>query len=250
MTKQTVLITGGSKGIGQGAARYCLEQGCRVVLLARNLETLQQAKAQFVDDGHDPADITIESMDMADTKAIMERVPKLEPLQDGLFGLVNNAACEQICRVMDYTLEDMEKTWQVNMRGPLLMIQACYPFLKKAHGSIVNVSSIADTDYAERYSLYGGSKAFLNSFSKHAGKEFGFEGVRINVVSPGPIDTPLMAKILKLCKPDELKKLEVTIPIEQRLGRPEEVAAAIWFALSGPKYLHAADIRVTGGCAS
>jgi NAD(P)-dependent dehydrogenase (short-subunit alcohol dehydrogenase family) len=219
-------------------------------LLARNYELLQQAKTQFVGDGYDPADITIESMDMADAEAIMNRVPKFEALQDGLFGLVNNAACEQIKRVTEYTLEDMEKTWQVNMRGPLLMIQACYPFLKKAGGSIVNVGSIADTGYAERYSLYGGSKAFLNSFSQHAGKEFGFEGVRINIVSPGPIDTPLMTKILKLFGPDELKELEASIPIEQRLGRPEEVAAAIWFALAGPKYLHAADIRVTGGCGS
>ena len=90
----------------------------------------------------------------------------------------------------------------------------------------------------------------MNSFSKHAGKEFGFKGVRINIVSPGPIDTPLMTEILKLFESGELEKLEASIPIEQRLGRPEEVAAAIWFALSGPKYLHATDIRVTGGCAS
>lgn len=247
MTKKTVLITGGSKGIGQGTAKYCLDQGCRVVLLARNLQTLEQTRQEFVDDGHIPDDIHIEAMDMADAEAIMERVPKIEMLQDGLFGLVNNAAFEMIKHVVDYTLDDMETMWQVNMRGPMLMIQACYPFLKQAGGSIVNVGSTADASYVERYSLYGGSKAFLNSFSQHAGKEFGFEGVRINVVSPGPIDTPLMDEILKLFDPNEKEKSQAQIPIEQRFGRPQEVAEAIWFALAGPKYLHATDIRIDGG---
>lgn len=249
MAKRTVLITGGSLGIGQAAAQHCLEQGCRVVLVARKQDTLEQTRRQFIDQGHPAADIHIEAMDMADAHAILTRIPKLDFLQDGLFGLVNNAAFETIKRVDEYSVDDLEKTWQVNMRAPLLMIQACYPFLKKVSGSIVNVSSTAsDSPFAERYSLYGGSKAFLNSFSKHAAKELGFAGVRINIVSPGATETPLMAEVLKTYfSPDERKKTESTIPIEQRFGQPQEVAQAIWFALAGPKYLHAADIRVDGG---
>lgn len=247
MAKRLVLITGGSKGIGLATARHCLNQGCCVILLARNLDSLEQAKAQFIEDGHDSTDIHIESLDMADADRIVNDVPRLPQLQDGLFGLVNNAAFEQVRRVLDFSREDMETTWRVNMLAPMLMIQACYPFLKKVGGSIVNISSIADLGYSEKYAVYGGSKAFLNSFSKHAGKEFGFDGVRINTVSPGATETPLMEEILKLHPPGEREKTEALVPIEQRFGRPEEIAEAIWFALSGPKYLHAADIRVDGG---
>ena len=64
---------------------------------------------------------------------------------------------------------------------------------------------------------------------------------------PGPIDTPLMDEILKLSDPNEKEKSQAQIPIEQRFGRPQEVAEAIWFALAGPKYLHATDIRIDGG---
>lgn len=247
MTKRTVLITGGSKGIGLATARHCLDQGCSVVLLARSLHGLEQAKNQFIDDGHDPSDIQLEPLDMADAERIVNEVPKLAAIQDGLFGLVNNAAFEQIGNILKYTRADMEKTWQVNMLAPILMIQACYPFLKKVGGAIVNISSIADVGYSEKYAVYGASKAFLCSFSKHAGKEFGFDGVRINVVSPGATDTPLMDEILKFHPPGEREKTRALVPIEQRFARPEEVAAAVWFALSGPKYLHAADIRIDGG---
>lgn len=247
MAKQTVLITGGSKGIGLATAAYCLDQGCRVVLLARSQHTLALSKQKFVDEGHDPSDIQIVPLDMADAERIIREVPKLAAIQDGLFGLVNNAAFEHIARALDFSFADMQTTWQVNMLAPMLMIRACYPYLKQAGGSIVNVSSIADTGYSEKYSIYGASKAFLNSFSKHAGKEFGFDGVRINIVSPGATDTPLMEEILKLHPPGEREKTQAMVPIEQRFGQPEEIAAAVWFALSGPKYLHGADIRVDGG---
>ena len=247
MEKKTVLITGGSKGIGLATAQFILEKGMRVILLARNGGRLAKVKEELVAAGFSPDDIEIAAMDMADGDEILARVPKLALLQDGLFGLVNNAASEILKRVVEYTREDLEAMWRVNMLAPILMIQACYPYLRKAGGSVVNVSSIADAERFARYSVYGASKAFLKSFSQHAGKELGFDGIRINVVSPGGVDTPLMREVEKQFPAEEVRQTKQRIPIEQRWADPREIAEAIYFALTGPRYFHGADLRIDGG---
>jgi NAD(P)-dependent dehydrogenase (short-subunit alcohol dehydrogenase family) len=247
MKRNTVLVTGGSKGIGQATARLLLQKGWRVILLARDARRLAVVKKDFVAEGFAPDDIEVVALDMADAHAIKKQVPKLKLLQDGLFGLVNNAASEILKPVTAYTRDDLETMWRVNMLAPILMIQACHPFLKKARGSVVNVSSTADRAFYARYSVYGGSKAFLNSFSLHAARELGLAGIRINLVSPGGVDTPLMRSIEKKFSRKEIKHAKSVIPMEQRWGQPEEIAATIYFALSGPRYLHGADIRVHGG---
>ena len=132
--------------------------------------------------------------------------------------LVNVAAIEILKPFTDFTRQDLDLTWRINMLAPILMTQACYPFLKIAQGSVVNISSTADTAYCRLYSVYGASKAFLNSLSRHAAREFGFDGVRINTISPGGVDTPLMREVLEsgVFDPDETHREMQQIPIEQR----------------------------------
>jgi NAD(P)-dependent dehydrogenase (short-subunit alcohol dehydrogenase family) len=247
--KPTVLITGGTKGIGHATAEVLLERDFRVILLARDEVGLRSTREGFISAGHAVDDIEIVVLDMADSDAIQTRVPQLQLLQDGLFGLINNAACEILKPIAEHSLHDMETMWRVNMLAPILMIRACYPFLKKARGSVVNISSISDHEHYQKYSVYGASKAFLNSFSRHAAKELGFDGIRINVVSPGAIDTPLMQSFIDngTFSAAGIEDTKRSIPIEQRFGTPREVAETICFALTGPRYLHGADIRIHGG---
>lgn len=247
--KKTVLITGGSKGIGQATAKVLLENGYRVILAARHAEGLETARANFVQAGFADHDIETFVLDMVDVDAIETVVPQLHSLQDGLFGLVNNAAFEVLKKVTDYSKDDLENTWRVNMLAPILMIRACYPFLRQVNGSVVNVGSISDHEHNPRYSVYGGSKSFLNAFSLHAAKELGFDGIRINVVSPGATDTPLMQKIIDdgIFTPQLIEDVKRKIPMEQRFSTAHEVALAIYFALTGPRHLHGMDLRIHGG---
>jgi len=251
LMKRTVLISGASRGIGLGIAHLALKRGMRVILLAQREDELKSASQKLIAESFSAADIEIQVLDVADSDAIVRRVAKFTSLQSGLFGLVNNAAIEILKPFNEFTREDLDLTWRVNMLAPILMMKACYPFLKMSKGSVVNISSTADRAYCRLYSVYGASKAFLNSLSAHAAREFGFDGVRINVISPGGVDTPLMREVLEsgVFDPEETRKEMQQIPIEQRWATIEEIAEAAIFALEGPAYLHGADLRVHGGSA-
>lgn len=245
---KTILITGGSKGIGLAVAARAVREGCRVILLARDSSGLEDAKEKLVTAGANTGQIYAVAVDVGNTAALTNCIKELSWLADGLDGLVNNAAAEILHRVEDFPLADIETLLRVNCVAPIILIQLCLPSLKRSRGSIVNIGSVSDTQPAPLYSVYGGTKAFLNAFTKHAAKELGFEGVRINTVSPGGTDTPLMEAIAaKHFSKDEIKKVCSTIPIEQRWASPDEIAETVWFALFGPRYLHGADIRIDGG---
>ena len=247
MTQKTVLVTGAGRGIGRAIALECFRQGCRVILVGRTAATLEDTCQLAIDAGCEEPQVHIRCLDLSDAKTLLDQVPLWPEIQEGLFGLVNNAVSQTLQPLADYSLEAMERTWQVNMRAPLLMMQACYPFLKKARGSVVNIGSVSDTGYAAEYALYGGSKAFLNHASRHLAKELGYDGVRINLVTPGGVETPLMKEAETHHTPEEILDTKKSIPIEQRWAHPKEIAEAVWFALDGPQYLHGADLRVHGG---
>ena len=218
-----------------------------MVLVGRIGDALEGTRQLANEAGYNVSQVHIRCLDLSDAESLLQQVPQWPEIQQGLFGLVNNAVSQTLQPLADYSLEAMEQTWRVNMRAPLLMMQACYPFLKQAQGSVVNIGSVSDTGYSAEYALYGGSKAFLNHASRHLAKELGYEGVRINLVSPGGVETPLMKEAETHHTPDEILAAKKNIPIEQRWARPEEVAEAVWFALDGPSYLHGADLRIHGG---
>jgi len=251
MSKDIVLITGGSKGIGFATAEYCLKEGKRVILVARGAEDLRNARNRLVEKGHAEDDIAVHEADLSLSGLISGWVNQLPWIrEDGLWGLVSNAAVEILKPVTDYTFEDIIMTTSVNIISPIMLFQACHPYLKKVKGSIVQVGSIADFKREARYSLYGGSKAFMKSFIGHAGQELGFDGIRINLVSPGSTETEMMKEmrdVKKMWPKEHIEQFLKSIPIEQRNATPEEIAEAIYFALAGPRYFHGDDLRIYGG---
>ena len=248
MAKKTILVTGGSKGIGHATAQLLLEKGFRVIMLARDEKRLKEVRDEFVAAGHDQQDIEVRSLDMADVEQIESVVSNCELLQDGLFGLVSNAALEILKPAIEFSLDDLEKTWRVNILGPIRMMQVCYPFLKMQNGSIVHIGSISDFNRDANYSVYGGSKAFMKGFIGPAAQEMGPDGVRINIVSPGATDTPLMRHFIDKGQwsLEEIAQFKKTIPMEQRFATAREVAETVFFALTGPRYFHGEDIRIYG----
>lgn len=249
MGKRTAIVTGASRGIGYAITEVLLENDVRVMMIAQAQDELIRACERLVDAGHSQDDMQVCPLDLSDPVQVQELVPWIRRLDEGLFGLVTNAAIEILKPAMTFTREELEHTWRLNILTPILLMQECYEPLKAASGSIVHVGSTADFVPNAMYSIYGGSKAFMNSFAKHAAQEMGFDGVRINVVSPGATDTPLMQSLIDAGQwsAEQIAQFKQSIPIEQRFARPREVAEAVWFALAGPRFFHGGDIRINGG---
>ncbi len=242
-----IIVTGAARGIGRAIAAHLLSSGCRVLLIDRNEERLTATTSDL--NREYPGRAESLAMDLSDAGAILEEFSKHPWLREGLDGLVNNAAVAHHKALADISPEEIEQTWRVNMRAPMLMTKVCLPALERNRGAVVNISSVAAQRPHPTYAFYASSKAFLDCFTRHVATETGPLGVRINNVSPGGIETELLAEVSSSLgeTPEHVRAVTALIPIEQRWGKPEEVAECVAFALFGPRYLHGVTIRVDGG---
>jgi NAD(P)-dependent dehydrogenase (short-subunit alcohol dehydrogenase family) len=250
MTESRVaIITGGAYGIGRGIVKEFAKHGETVVIADRDsgrglaLEsTLRDAggRALFVS-----TDIRIE----AEVQALMVRV-------SGEFGridvLCNNAGIERYRRAEEYTIDDWNAISETNLRGAFLCTKYSYPFLKKNKGCIVNISSVQGFANEPQISAYAASKAGLMGLTRGMALDFAADGVRVNAVCPGAIQTGMMEPFLK-DKPDPeeaVKAIGRTIPLG-RVGQPEDIAQAVYFLASpAASYITGTSLVVDGGLLS
>ena len=241
-----IIVTGAARGIGLAIAGHLLKSGCQVLLIDRNTERLASAVAALEAAHH--GRVFSHCMDLSDSRAILEGLSVHPWCEEGLDGLVNNAAVELLERFEEFSMKQMDATWKVNMLAPMLVTRVCLQALAKSKGSVVNISSVASRRPHPYYSIYAASKAFLEAFTRQLATEVGPKGIRVNVVSPGGIQTELMDEICAArgFSPEKIKEYTNRIPMEQRWASPEEIAEVVAFALFGPRYLHGEILHVDG----
>jgi NAD(P)-dependent dehydrogenase (short-subunit alcohol dehydrogenase family) len=246
--KPSILITGGSKGIGRATAELALERGFRVIVLARNFHDLEAFRKHAGGGGHRPDDIETLVVDMENLEAIEALPARIPWLTHGLHGLVLNAALQILRPAHHFETGEITRSLTVNITANILMIRTLFDALKQTRGGICVVGSVADERNNPTYALYSACKAFMKTFVRQSCTDFGPEGVRINMVSPGCTATETPDKDKEPAKGGDLEHVIYSrIPIEQRDATPREVAECILFTLGGPRYLHGADLRVDGG---
>lgn len=231
MTKRTFLVTGASKGIGRALSERLAAAGHLVVGIAR---------------GADPSfPGTLVSLDLNDSKTAGEAFVELARQHD-FDGVVNNVGLAKLQRVGEIDLTDLDNIMRVNLHPTVQTTQALLPGLKaKGWGRIVNISSLTVLGIAQR-SAYAASKAAVNTFTRIWALELAETGITVNGVAPGPIETELFRKNTPSGSEAEQRFLSL-IPM-RRLGRPEEIAAAIAFLLSDEaSYITGQTIFVDGG---
>lgn len=216
--KETVLITGGSRGIGAAAARLFAAEGYRVVICCqKEIEKARTLAASLPDACAYQADVS----DEAAVNAMIEEIGRVDVL-------VNNAGIAMQKLFTDTTAEDWERIFRVNVTGMFYTCRAVLPgMIRRQSGRIVNISSMWGETGASCEVAYSASKAAVIGLTKALAKEVGLSGVTVNCVSPGVIETDMNQNLT-----DEDKAALCDETPLNRIGTAEEAAQAILFLAS------------------
>jgi len=243
-----LIVTGASRGIGAATARMAGRSGYDVGV---NYRTNAAAAAAVADDIRAAGQraVTVAG-DMGREDDILRLFATVDAELGPLDALVNNAGIiTRAGRVADVEADDLRRMFEVNIVGCFLCAREAVRRMSTAHGgkggAIVNVSSrAAGLGSPNEFVHYAASKGAIDSFTLGLAKEVGAEGIRVNAVSPGLIDTDIHAST---GLPDRVERFAPTVPIP-RAGTAEEVAAPIlWLLSDAASYVTAANIHVAGG---
>ncbi|WP_406642029.1 glucose 1-dehydrogenase [Amycolatopsis sp. WGS_07] len=237
---KTAVVTGGSSGIGLAAAERFAAEGAHVFITGRNPGALDTAAKTI---GSATA-VTGDIADPADLDRLYEAVRARGKGLDILFA---NAATGSFATLEETTEQHFDQVFDTNVRGTLFTVQKALPLLNKGASVILNSSVRADDGVAS-FGTYAASKAALRSYARTWANELKDRGIRVNVVSPGTIDTPVLEKTVEADKVDEARaSFAARVPLG-RMGSAHEVADAVLFLASDQSsFVLGANIYVDGG---
>jgi len=247
LENKVALVTGAGGGIGTAICRRFAEEGADVVLFDVDAGAAGEA-AKLVEQRGRRAYVHV--VDITDHAAVTAAVEKAEKETGGVDVLVNNAGFDRFVNFLDTTPELWEQIIGVNLRGPLNMHHAVLPGMRdRGHGKVVNIASDAARVGSSMEAVYSACKGGIVAFTKSVAREMARTGVRLNVVCPGPTDTPLLAGFLDQGERGEkvLAALERAIPLK-RIARPDDIPGIVAFLSSDDaEYMTGQVISVSGG---
>jgi NAD(P)-dependent dehydrogenase (short-subunit alcohol dehydrogenase family) len=245
---RTVLVTGGGRGIGAAVAWRCAQQGDAVAIdYASDARAADALVARIRAAGGTAIAVRADVSDEAQVLAMFARIDaELPPLR----GLVNNAGIvDRPARVDEMTVERLTRMFGINILGSFLCAREAVRRMSKRHGGsggvIVNLSSAASRlGSPGQYVDYAASKGAIDVFTLGLARELATEGIRVNAVRPGIIDTEIHASG---GLPDRAREMAPQVPM-QRAGTADEVAqAVVWLLSEAASYTTGAVLDVTGG---
>lgn len=231
------LVIGGVGGIGGAISRRFAREGAKVYATSRKGPESQPGSADI----GSIRTIEADASKNADLQHVFEQIRSEQGRVDVL---VVNAGLSEYAPLEDISADHFDRTFGLNVRSLVFAAQGAIDLMEHG-GTIVLVGSIAGDIGTKGYGVYGATKAAVRSFTRTWANELASKGIRVNVVSPGPTDTAMMASASKEVR-DALSSM---IPLG-RMGRPEEVAAAALFLASDESsFTTGAEIAVDGGMA-
>ena len=239
---KVAVITGGSSGIGLATAKLFRDSGAKVAISGRNQKSLDDAIKEL---GAGVVAVRSDVSKLSDLDTLFNAVVKKLGRIDVLFA---NAGIAKFAPVSDVSEDAYDETFDINVKGAFFTIQKAIPHLND-NASIILNSSFVNQAGVPTTSVYAASKAAVRSLARGISSELASRGIRVNVVSPGPIATPIYGKLgLPKESVDAFAANIVSQVPLKRFGQPEEVAQTVLFlAGSASSYITGVELNVDGG---
>lgn len=243
MRTGSVIVTGGASGIGLAVVEELLSEGWRVVaadLVPANIEAAREALARHGDK------VRFEEVDVADEAQVAEMVARAGRAFGPLKGIVNSAGIARDIPALETSAEIFRKILEVNLIGTFLVAREAAKAMKETGGgAIVNIASVSGMLGNLGRAAYGSSKGGVVVLTKILAVEFAAFGIRVNAISPGPVETPLV----KAVHTEEARAVWTDRVPLRRYAQPSEMAGTIAFLLDEAKssYVTGQTIAVDGG---
>ena len=241
---EVALVTGGGTGIGAAVALALAEAGARVLITGRREAELRASA------GRHPG-IAYVVADVSSPRDVARGLDEVRARFDRLDLLVNNAGIFEVAPLAAASPEHTRRTWDTNVAGVIETTRQALPLLRRSKGAIVNIAStVADQPFANM-SVYCASKAAVLALTRSWARELAGDEIRVNAVSPGPIETPIFDPAKVGISPQEMEQLGSSVlslvPLK-RFGKAEEVARVVAFLGSrAASYVTGAQYTVGGG---
>ncbi|WP_028595517.1 elongation factor P 5-aminopentanone reductase [Paenibacillus assamensis] len=242
LSETTVLITGGSRGIGAATAERFAAEGARIAIHYHQAhEAANEVARRCMARG---SEVLTVAADIRSREQLMRMKEQLDIHGFAPDILVNNAGSSTYGLFTDVTDEEWEDCMSVNLKGPFRCTQLFVPhMIRQQYGRIINVSSIWGVTGASCEVLYSTAKGGVNAFTKGLAKELAPSGITVNAVAPGAVQTDMLSHLAT----EDKAALETEIPAG-RLGTPQEIASLIYFlSLPESAYINGQIISPNGG---
>src|SRR5216110_3819282 len=234
---KVAVITGGTTGIGLAAARLFVKEGAYVFITGRRQKELEEAVKTI---GSNVSGVQGDVAKLADLDRLYETVSKVKGRIDIVFA---NAGVGEFVPFGAVTEEHFDKLFNINVRGTLFTVQKALPLLNDG-GSIIMTGSVASVKGFPGFGVYAASKAALRSFARTWLNELKGRKIRVNVLSPGPIATPMQEEVLT----KEAKEMFESLIPRGTMGQPEEIATvAVFLASDDSSFVNGVELNVDGG---
>ncbi|MGH8986320.1 MAG: SDR family NAD(P)-dependent oxidoreductase, partial [Acidimicrobiia bacterium] len=238
---RVAIVTGGTRGIGRSIAEGFVGAGARVAVASRKPDACEKTAAALVERGGEAIGVPTHLGDVdagnALIDATVERFGRLDIV-------VNNAATALTQPVGEFTPEAWTKVYDVNLRGPVFLVQAALPHLDASPcASVVNVISAGAFLFSTGTAMYSGAKAALLSLTRSMAADFAPRGIRINALAPGTVDTDMMRN-----NPPEAQERMANASLMRRMASPDEmIGPALFLASDASSYMTGQVVIVDGG---